>query len=448
MINQSAVTNTLLDINERYSVTETDVFAAVSSFSFDLSVYDIFGSLSAGASVSLVRDMKNINEVINSLERNKVTIWNTVPALMGILTSELERRSDRGKKNTIPMRVVLMSGDWISVQLPREITNIFGDINVVSLGGATEASIWSIAYDIDTNREYAAHIPYGYPLRNQKMYVLSDSREFLPKNVEGDIYIGGVGVADGYQNDQKQTDVAFINHKTLGRIYRTGDRGYISDEGCMEFCGRQDMQVKINGLRIELGDLDSSVKKIPGIKDSVSAVQTNDEGGDLICTYIRCDSKIVDAELDADDTALNISSQENEILSEFDIDSYHRFMSVLEKYSVNCMAEALKTLGIEKLSGERISENEIVRKLKIADNRVKNFRQWFNTLKKYGFIDDKKDIFTFDCSKMGDIDEYLKQLEHMGISKAMEQIVRCVVSIRKLLPDIMYSLRMAIFKVE
>ncbi len=245
LINQSAVTNTLLDINERYSVTETDVFAAVSSFSFDLSVYDIFGSLSAGASVSLVRDMKNINEVINSLERNKVTIWNTVPALMGILTSELERRSDRGKKNTIPMRVVLMSGDWIPVQLPREITNIFGDINVVSLGGATEASIWSIAYDIDTNREYAAHIPYGYPLRNQKMYVLSDSREFLPKNVEGDIYIGGVGVADGYQNDQKQTDAAFINHKTLGRIYRTGDRGYISDEGCMEFCGRQDMQVKI-----------------------------------------------------------------------------------------------------------------------------------------------------------------------------------------------------------
>lgn len=65
-------------------------------------------------------------------------------------------------------------------------------------------------------------------------------------------------------------------------------------------------------------------------------------------------------------------------------------MSVLEKYSVNCMAEALKTLGIEKFSGERISENEIVRKLKIADNRVKNFRQWFNTLKKYGFIDDKR----------------------------------------------------------
>ena len=97
------------------------------------------------------------------------------------------------------------------------------------------------------------------------MYVLSDSREFLPKNVEGDIYIGGVGVADGYQNDQKQTDAAFINHKTLGRIYRTGDRGYISDEGCMEFCGRQDMQVKINGLRIELGDLDSRYQalKIP-----------------------------------------------------------------------------------------------------------------------------------------------------------------------------------------
>ena len=74
----------------------------------------------------------------------------------------------------------------------------------------------------------------------------------------------------------------------------------------MEFCGRQDMQVKINGLRIELGDLDSAVKKMRYIKDSVSAVQTNGEGGDIICTYIRCNSKNTDAVLDADDTVLKM----------------------------------------------------------------------------------------------------------------------------------------------
>ena len=141
------------------------------------------------------------------------------------------------------------------------------------------------------------------------------------------------------------------------------------------------MQVKINGLRIELGDLDSAVKKMRYIKDSVSAVQTNGEGGDIICTYIRCNSKNTDAVLDADDTVLNITSQENEILSGFDIDSYHSFMNTLEKHCVSCMAEALTAIGIEKLSGEHISPNEIVKKLKIADNRVKNFRQWYNTLK-------------------------------------------------------------------
>ena len=437
LINQSAVTNTILDINERYFVKETDVFAAVSSFSFDLSVYDIFGSLNAGAAMSLVRNMKNISEVINSLERDRATIWNTVPALMSILTSELERRSNMGKKHTIPMRLVLLSGDWIPVQLPREITGIFGDINVVSLGGATEASVWSIAYDIDTKKEYVTHIPYGYPLRNQNMYVLSGSCEPLPKNVEGDIYIGGVGIADGYQNDQKQTDAAFIQHKTLGRIYRTGDRGYISQEGCMEFCGRQDMQVKINGLRIELGDLDSAVKKMRYIKDSVSAVQTNGEGGDIICTYIRCNSKNTDAVLDADDTVLNITSQENEILSGFDIDSYHSFMNTLEKHCVSCMAEALTAIGIEKLSGEHISPNEIVKKLKIADNRVKNFRQWYNTLKKYGVIGYENGIFTFDVSKIHFPDEYMKQLKDMGIPDAAEHIMHYVVSVRRLLPDIM-----------
>lgn len=159
------------------------------------------------------------------------------------------------------------------------------------------------------------------------------------------------------------------------------------------------MQVKINGLRIELGDLDSAVKKMRYIKDSVSAVQTNGEGGDIICTYIRCNSKNTDAVLDADDTVLNITSQENEILSGFDIDSYHSFMNTLEKHCVSCMAEALTAIGIEKLSGEHISPNEIVKKLKIADNRVKNFRQWYNTLKKYGVIGYENGIFTFDVSK-------------------------------------------------
>jgi len=187
LINQSAVTNTILDINERYNIGAEDIFAAVSSFSFDLSVYDIFGSLNAGAGISLIRDMKNINAVVSQLSRDRVTVWNTVPALMELLTEEVDRRDICG---SIPIRIALLSGDWIPLQLPNAVRKCFSGVKVVSLGGATEASVWSIAYDIDENIQYDVHIPYGYPLRNQNMYVLSEALEPLPAGIEGYIYRG------------------------------------------------------------------------------------------------------------------------------------------------------------------------------------------------------------------------------------------------------------------
>ncbi|MDE5649290.1 MAG: AMP-binding protein, partial [Oscillospiraceae bacterium] len=357
--------------------------------------------------------------------------------LMGILVSELERRTVNGSHFDIPLRLALMSGDWIPVGLPKAVGRIFSGIHTVSLGGATEASVWSIAYDIDTDREYSVHIPYGYPLRNQQMYVLSETLEPLPENVEGDIFIGGDGVADGYQNDRIQTDKAFIVHERYGRIYRTGDYGYISNEGCMEFCGRKDFQVKINGLRIELGDIDSTVKKIAGIKDSISTVQTNESGGDFLCTYVQPDWKDNRREIADGFSPEQMKEHEHTIMSEFNIEKYSVLISTLERFCVDCMAESLVQLGIDKLNGERISVSDILERLKIADNRHVNFRQWFNTLRENDIIGYKDGIFRFYAEKIESPDVPYRQLNEYGIPDYMEQIMNYIIQSRKKLSEIM-----------
>ena len=110
---------------------------------------------------------------------------------------------------------------------------------VVSLGGATEASIWSIYYPIgEVNPEWTS-IPYGMPLANQTYYVLNYRLEDCPIGVTGELYIGGKGLAQGYYRDPEKTAEAFIEHPAYGRIYRTGDYGVMTEKGYIIFQGRK-----------------------------------------------------------------------------------------------------------------------------------------------------------------------------------------------------------------
>ena len=149
MIDHRGAVNTILDINRRFSVAAADRVLALSSLSFDLSVYDIFGTLAAGGTiiipdVSGVRDPAHWAEIV---AQEKVTVWNSVPALMELLVEYL---SGRPGVSLHSLRLVLLSGDWVPVSLPDRIKALAKDVQVISLGGATEASIWSILYPIET----------------------------------------------------------------------------------------------------------------------------------------------------------------------------------------------------------------------------------------------------------------------------------------------------------
>ncbi|APJ04881.1 hypothetical protein AXG55_13655 [Silvanigrella aquatica] len=263
-ISHKAAMNTINDINRKYNISENDIIFAISSFSFDLSIYDVFGLLNAGGSIYIPgeTELNNPSQWVNIIYNQNITLWNSAPAVMQIFIEEV---SIRGYNPNSKLRHVLLSGDWIPLSLPAQIKKYF-NANVTSLGGATEASIWSNYYEIDTVNPSWTSIPYGKPLSNQNMYILDENLDFRPIYATGKIYIGGLGLAQGYFNDEKKTTESFIYHSKLNKtLYCTGDLGRLYPDGNIEFLGRNDLQVKIQGYRIELGDIEAAFKEIEDI---------------------------------------------------------------------------------------------------------------------------------------------------------------------------------------
>ncbi|MFJ5987028.1 amino acid adenylation domain-containing protein [Lentzea sp. NPDC092896] len=270
MIEHGAAVNTIRDVNDELTLTASDRVLALSALNFDLSVYDLFGPLSAGGAVVLpaAGDEREPAAWLRQMTAHGVTVWNSVPALMAMLC-------EHARSAEIPLRAVLLSGDWIPVTLPADVQRLFPDATVWGLGGATEASIWSIWHRIRPEDAELASIPYGLSMRNQHVYVGDAELRARPVWAVGDIYIGGVGVARGYLGDAERTASSFvIDPATGGRWYRTGDLGRTLPSGEIEFLGREDTQVKIGGHRIELGDVEAALEACTGVRAAVATVRT------------------------------------------------------------------------------------------------------------------------------------------------------------------------------
>jgi amino acid adenylation domain-containing protein len=190
------------------------------------------------------------------------------------------------------LRLVMLSGDWIPVAMPDKIKKKFKNTEIISLGGATEASIWSIYYSIKNVEKDWDSIPYGYPLANQQIYILNYERELCPIGVIGEIYIGGAGVAEGYCNDLEKTKTAFIRHYKYGRLYKTGDYGVMRKEGYIQFLGRKDNQVKLRGYRIELGEIEAAMNSMKPVKNSIVVLKGTTDNEKCLCAYYLSDNEI------------------------------------------------------------------------------------------------------------------------------------------------------------
>lgn len=293
-ITHRGVLNTILDVNARFHIGATDRTLALSNLNFDLSVYDIFGMLCCGGAVVELNHDENRNpEKWLTLMRNfNVSVWNSVPAFMQML---LEYTDSDEISAFRKLRRVLLSGDKIPVTLPEQIRLHNADIQVICLGGATEASIWSNYYIAEKTDFSWNMMPYGYPLCNQKYYILNQLMMDCPDNVKGRLYIGGEGLAVGYLGDSEKTAQKFVYHPLTGeRIYDTGDNGRYWSDGTIEFIGRDDYQVKINGHRIELGEVEAVCSAMEHISDCCAVVLKNGQLRNKIAVMLKTDS--IDAE--------------------------------------------------------------------------------------------------------------------------------------------------------
>ena len=286
MIDHLGAVNTILDINQRFRVSASDRVISLSSLSFDLSVYDLFGMLAAGGALVIPGADSTLDPAhwADMVLRHGVSIWNTVPALMNLFAEYAARHP---AMSTNKLRLALLSGDWIPLTLPAQIRTVAPNAEVISLGGATEASIWSILYPIENTEVAWKSIPYGRAMVNQSLHVLDGSLQPCPDWVVGELYIGGIGLAKGYWRDPEKSEMSFFTHPRTGeRLYRTGDLGRWMPDGYIEFLGRKDFQVKVQGFRIELEEIESALLQFPGLAAAVVTARGARHDNKRLVAYI------------------------------------------------------------------------------------------------------------------------------------------------------------------
>ncbi|MFJ7152980.1 amino acid adenylation domain-containing protein [Streptomyces sp. NPDC100445] len=282
---RSAV-NVIQWVNETYAVGPDDCLLWVTALTFDLSVYDLLGVLAAGASLRVVPadELSDGERLMEIMLREPVTFWDSAPAALGMVMSFAEEPGPDAPEPRL--RLVLLSGDWVPLTLPDRVRDRFPGARVVALGGATEATIWSNHFDVGAIDPEWTSVPYGRPIQNARYYVLDEDRKPLPVGVEGDLYIAGVAVADGYVGEPELTAAKFTADTVGGvpgeRMYATGDRALWRADGNLEFRGRRDDQVKVRGYRIELGEVLAALRRVPGVADCAVTTLLGEDGPQIV----------------------------------------------------------------------------------------------------------------------------------------------------------------------
>ncbi|GHC66683.1 non-ribosomal peptide synthetase [Streptomyces flavofungini] len=265
------VMNTLADLNSRFGVGPGDAVLSLSSPSFDLSVYEFLGLTTAGGTVVLpdparTKDPAHWAELIVA---ENLTIWHSAPALLTLLTDHLEQT---GAAPIPGLRLSMLGGDWVPVTLCDRLRVFAPELRFIVMGGATEASIHSTIYDVEVTDPEWASIPYGRPLANQRAYILDDALQPVAPGVTGELCVAGVSLAREYLGQPERTAERFLDwsHADVAgeRIYRTGDMARFAPDGMIEMLGRRDFQVKVNGLRVELGEIEVVLRAHEGIRQT------------------------------------------------------------------------------------------------------------------------------------------------------------------------------------
>jgi mycobactin phenyloxazoline synthetase len=264
----SAAMNTIDALDDWFAVGSADRALALSALEFDLSVYDIFGMFAAGATVVAVDPVQRVTATswVELLRLHRVSILNSVPSMLDMI---LQLGGDQLGDS---LRAVILGGDWVGADLARRLARQVPGCRFSGLGGATETAIHSTICEIagDPPEDWVT-VPFGVPLRNVRCRVVSSSGRDCPDWVPGELWVGGANVGAGYRNDPQRTAERFVTSDGI-RWYRTGDTARYWPDGTIEFLGRADHQVQIRGYRVELGEVETALRSVPGVRHAVATV--------------------------------------------------------------------------------------------------------------------------------------------------------------------------------
>lgn len=250
---------------------------------FDLSTFDIYGSLSAGAELHLVPpDLLLPHQLASFIRDSRLTQWFSVPSTFTYMT-----RADAISEGDFPtLERIIWCGEVLPPAVLAHWMRRVSHCTYTNLYGPTETTIASSYFTVTAiPKDDTEAIPIGIPCAGEEIHVLDEALEPLPAGEIGELCIAGAGVSPGYWQDPEKTDAAFVTNAHTGqRLYHTGDLGRRDENGLLHFIGRADSQIKSRGYRIELGEIETALTAVPGVAEcAVVGVQSDGFEGTAIC---------------------------------------------------------------------------------------------------------------------------------------------------------------------
>ncbi|KPW56401.1 Amino acid adenylation, partial [Pseudomonas caricapapayae] len=291
MIEHRAIVNRLLWAQDQYRLSREDRVLQKTPFGFDVSVWEFFLPLLAGAQLVIARPggHQDPEYLAGLIADSGVTILHFVPSMLQSFLNQA------GPLACSTLRQVFCSGEALPYSLQKHFEQRFAHVQLHNLYGPTEAAVdvtyWHCVPDL-----HAGIVPIGRPVANTRMYLLDPHMQPVPVGVCGEIYIAGVQLARGYLNRDALTAERFVKDRfsndPTARMYRSGDLGRWLADGNIEYLGRNDDQVKLRGFRIELGEIEAQLAECPGVGEAV-VIAREDTPGDkrLIAYYTTREAK-------------------------------------------------------------------------------------------------------------------------------------------------------------
>jgi amino acid adenylation domain-containing protein len=298
MVTHENVLNTLFSLQYNYPFEKDDVFLMKSTYTFDMSIPELFTWFIKGGSMCILGEGKEKEpaEIIKAIKENGVTHLNFSPSMLEALINFL---NDDQLKTLNNVRYIFVGGEIFSKSLAKKCLKLIGNVEVFNMYGPTETTVYATHNKITSTEN---EITIGRPINNTSIYILDSEKRLRPIGIPGDIYISGPGVSRGYINRQELTADKFvfdtISH--TGIMYKSGDVGRYLSSGEIDFHGRLDDQVKIRGYRVEIGEIENVLLKHKCIKNAKIVVRENNVFGKYLCAYLikeNHDESISDSEI-------------------------------------------------------------------------------------------------------------------------------------------------------